>query len=64
MVLLHIITGVFTATFKKLLEKQLWKQAAMYILKAVDPSAFRGGAVGLAASLAASAIWCATPWSK
>lgn len=58
------ITGVFTATFKKLLEKHLWKQAAMYILKAVGSSAFRGGVMGLATSLAASAIWCSTPFSE
>ena len=58
------LAGVFTGAFTKLLEKQLWKQAAMYILKVAGSAAFRGGAVGLAASLAASAIWCATPWSE
>lgn len=58
------LIGVFNGALTRLLENQLWKQAAMYILKAVGPAAFKGGAVGLAASLAASAIWCATPWSK
>ena len=61
---LSSLIGIFHGALTKLLENQLWKQAAMYILKAVGPAAFRGGAVALAASLAASAIWCATPWSK
>ncbi|WP_216382508.1 hypothetical protein [Arcanobacterium phocae] len=61
---LGAIGGLFTGAFTKLIEKELWKEAALYIVKIVGKNAFKGGVVGLAASLAASAIWCATPWSR
>ncbi|WP_216430771.1 hypothetical protein [Arcanobacterium phocae] len=61
---LGAIGGLFTGAFTKLIEKELWKEATLYIVKIVGKNAFKGGVVGLAASLAASAIWCATPWSR
>ncbi len=54
--------GFFTGGFNKLIERHLWREAAMYIIKVVGVNANKGGVVGLAALLAAGAIWCATPW--
>lgn len=60
---------VFFAVFLSMcircsIEKRLWKQAALTIIKIVGKSAIKGGLAGLAASLAASAAWCLTPWAK
>lgn len=61
---LGTFVGLFTGAFVKLIERQLWKQAAIYIVKLVGMNAIKGGVVGLAGTLAGSAIWCVTPWSK
>lgn len=58
--------GATSAIMNKLSEKK-WSDAARLITKEAAKRgvkiAVKGGVVGLAASLAASAIWCATPWA-
>lgn len=56
--------GLFTGAFETLIQKKLWQKAAVYIIKLVGKNAIKGGAVGLAAFLAASSVWCLTPWAK
>ncbi len=41
-----------------------WADAALVLVKLVGVGALRGGVAGLAASLAAAAAWCATPWAR
>lgn len=58
--------GVASAIMNKLSEKK-WSDAARLITKEAAKrgvkTAVKGGVVGLAATLAASGIWCATPWA-
>ncbi|MGW0989590.1 hypothetical protein ACWD46_25790 [Streptomyces sp. NPDC002486] len=58
--------GATSAIMNKLSEKK-WSDAARLITKEAAKRgiklAGKGGAVGIAASLAASSIWCATPWA-
>ncbi|NEC27533.1 hypothetical protein G3I20_16945 [Streptomyces sp. SID8111] len=58
--------GASSAIMNKLSEKK-WSDAARLITKEAAKRgvkiAVKGGVVGLAASLAASAVWCATPWA-
>ncbi|MGA5424647.1 hypothetical protein [Streptomyces lavendulocolor] len=58
--------GATSAIMNKLSEKK-WSDAARLITKEAAKRgvkiAVKGGVVGLAASLGASAIWCATPWA-
>ncbi|WP_328769448.1 hypothetical protein [Streptomyces sp. NBC_00286] len=58
--------GATTAIMNKLSEKR-WSDAARLITKEAAKRgiklAGKGGVVGIAASLAASSIWCATPWA-
>ncbi|MER7108458.1 hypothetical protein [Streptomyces sp. NPDC000229] len=58
--------GATSAIMNKLSEKK-WSDAARLITKEAAKRgikiAVKGGVVGLAASLAASAVWCATPWA-
>jgi hypothetical protein len=58
--------GATSAIMNKLSDKK-WSDAARLITKEAAKRgvkiAVKGGVVGLAASLAASAVWCATPWA-
>lgn len=58
--------GATSAIMNKLSEKK-WSDAARLITKEAAKRgikiAVKGGVVGLAATLAASGIWCATPWA-
>jgi hypothetical protein len=58
--------GATSAIMNKLSEKR-WSDAARLITKEAAKRgvkiAVKGGVVGLAATLAASAVWCATPWA-
>ena len=58
--------GATSAIMNKLADKK-WSDAARLITKEAAKRglkiAVKGGVAGLAASLAASAIWCATPWA-
>lgn len=53
---LGAIGGLFTGAFSTLIEKRLWKEAAMCTIKFVGKNAFKGGVVGLAAFLSVSTI--------
>lgn len=57
------VFGIFNGTLVGYIDAKNWDASARLIAKAVGKSAIRGGVVGLAASLAASATWCATPWA-
>ncbi|MDE1566225.1 MULTISPECIES: hypothetical protein [Actinomycetaceae] len=61
---LGALGGLFSGAIGSLIERGLWKEAAIKIVKIVGKNAIKGGVVGLAAMLAGSAIWCLTPWSK
>ncbi|MEC1270491.1 hypothetical protein P9C27_18685 [Bacillus vallismortis] len=50
--------GFITGGLQKLLEKKLWKEAAIQIIKIVGKNAIKGGVVGLAASLAWFSVRC------
>lgn len=46
-----------------LLAAQNWREAAWVIFRLTGGAMIRGGVAGLAASLAAGAGWCSTPWA-
>ncbi|MFG3446267.1 hypothetical protein ACGFZ1_16650 [Bacillus velezensis] len=50
--------GFISGGLQKLLEKKMWKEAAIQIIKIVGKNAVRGGVVGLAASLAWFSVRC------
>jgi len=57
------LTSAGREAIKSAINKRAWSLAAKEILKIVGKSAVKGGVVGLASSLAISAVWCATPWA-
>ncbi|GAB3246557.1 hypothetical protein GCM10027562_03920 [Arthrobacter pigmenti] len=57
------VFGIFNCGLVGYIETRKWDEAARLIAKAVGKSAIKGGVVGLTASLAASATWCAVPWA-
>lgn len=59
-----VLFGAAEGTIIGYINARQFEQAARAIIGAVGRSAVRGGAVGLAASLAAGATWCALPWSS
>lgn len=58
------IFGASNETIIAHLNKKEWKKAAEKMVKFLGRHAVKGGVVGLAASLAASGAWCATPWGR
>lgn len=58
------IFGATEGTIIAYINREQWRQAAETMVRFLGRSAVRGGAVGLAASLAAGGAWCATPWSR
>lgn len=64
---LGLFTGLFTGAaggFWAFIGAKRWADAAWVAVRLVGGTAIRGGAVGLAASLAGAAAWCATPWAR
>lgn len=59
-----MLFGASHQTILGYLNRQEWNKAAELMVKFLGKQAVKGGAIGLAASLAASAIWCGTPWAK
>ncbi|RLV01326.1 hypothetical protein CTZ27_12555 [Streptomyces griseocarneus] len=61
------LTGVSQTIVDKLKNKK-WSDAARLLTKEAAKRgikvAVKGGVVGMAATLGASAIWCATPWAS
>ena len=58
------IFGASEGTILGYINKKNWKKAAETMVKFLGKQAVKGGAVGLAASLAAAGAWCATPWGR
>jgi hypothetical protein len=56
--------GASEGTILGYINRQEWNKAAQTMVKFLGKQAVRGGAVGLAASLAAGGAWCATPWAS
>lgn len=50
--------GFISGGLQKLLEKKLWKEASIQIIKIAGKNAIKGGVVGLAASLAWFSVRC------
>lgn len=50
--------------FMAYLGAKRWADAALVLARFVGTRALLGGVAGLAASLAAAAAWCATPWAR
>ncbi|SNC71666.1 hypothetical protein SAMN05445756_1576 [Kytococcus aerolatus] len=59
-----LIFGSAEGTILGYINRHAWKDAAEAMVKFLGRQAVKGGAVGLAASLAAGGAWCATPWSR
>lgn len=55
--------GASEGTILGYINRQEWNKAAQTMVKFLGKQAVKGGAVGLAASLAAGGAWCATPWA-
>ncbi len=56
------VGGAARGALNRLIQKKMWKQAAIKIISIVGRSALKGGVVGLVAALIAAAGWCALPW--
>lgn len=56
------VGGAARGALNRLIQKKMWKQAAIKIISIVGRSALKDGVVGLVAALIAAAGWCALPW--
>jgi len=56
--------GASEGTILGYINRNEWNKAAQTMVKFLGKQAVKGGAVGLAASLAAGGAWCATPWAS